>query len=128
MESEEDVDSPGYLEGLVKSLVLRLLNSMRDDLRVSTLLTLLHEEMLSFRALSRRLRVNNKRLRSNLRSLLDEELIEEVQIRVADGRTYRAYRLSGDVRELLEELYGASASSGAANESSSRRRNNAPGG
>lgn len=105
MKDDEVVVEVAELSGLARSFALKLLNALRDDLRVGALLTLLGEDMLSFRALSRRLRVNNKKLKSNLRSLLDEGLIEEVQIRVADGRVYRAYKLTDEVRILLKALW-----------------------
>lgn len=111
MRDDEVITDLEELEGSAKRFALRLLNALRDDLRVSALLTLFHEDMLSFRALSRRLRVNNKRLRNNLRPLLEEGLIEEIQIRVADGRVYRAYRLTNGVRSILKALYEAGMSS-----------------
>lgn len=61
--------------------------------------------MASFRLLSRRLRVNHKKLKSNLKPLLSYGIIEEVQIKVADGRVYRAYRLKDEAKRVLQRIF-----------------------
>lgn len=86
------------------SIVLRLLKALRDSVKIGIIVTLANEEMASFRLLSRRLRVNHKKLKNNLVPLLSYGIIEEIQIRVSDGRIYRAYRLRDEARKVLQEL------------------------
>lgn len=85
-------------------IVSKLLRALQGDIKVSIVAILISEDMASFRLLSRRLRVNNKRLKDSLRPLISHGIIEEVQMKVSDGRTYRAYRLKDDVREVLRDL------------------------
>ena len=89
---------------VVRVILSRILRAFSDDVKMGVINILASEEMASFRCLSRRLRVNHKRLKSNLKPLLDLGIIEEVQIRVSDGRVYRAYRLSPPARAALNAL------------------------
>ncbi|MEM2007052.1 MAG: hypothetical protein QXG17_07290 [Sulfolobales archaeon] len=88
----------------VMSIVSKLIRVLQDSVKVEVIMTLVNEDMASFRLLSRRLRVNHKKLKSNLKPLLSCGIIEEVQIKVADGRVYRAYRLRDEAKRVLQKL------------------------
>lgn len=90
----------------VLHVVSKLLKALQDSVKIGVIATLVDEEMASFRLLSRRLRVNHKKLKNNLRPLLSYGIIEEVQIRVSDGRVYRAYRLKEEAKKILQKLLG----------------------
>lgn len=86
-------------------ILSRLIKAMHGSIMIEVIMILIDEDMASFRLLSRRLKVNHKRLRSNLRPLLTYGIIEEVQIKVADGRMYRAYRLEEGTRRVLQRIF-----------------------
>jgi len=84
-----------------QTVLLKVLNALYDDVRVEVLNMLKDGEMISFRSLARRLGVNHKKLKKNISVLIRNDLIEEVQIKVSDGRVYRAYRLRGGISRIL---------------------------
>jgi len=84
-----------------QTVLLKVLNALYDDVRVEVLNMLKDGEMISFRSLARRLGVNHKKLKKNISALIRNDLIEEVQIKVSDGRVYRAYRLRGGISKIL---------------------------
>jgi len=84
-----------------RALLLKVLGVLQDDVRVEILNALREGDMISFRSLARRLRVNHKKLKRGISVLVKAGLVEEVQIRVSDGRVYRAYRLREYVGRIL---------------------------
>ncbi len=89
----------------VEDIVSKILRVLREDsIKMNVIMTLISEEMASLRLLTRRLRVNGKKLKNNLKPLLYYGIIEEVQLKVSDGRIYRAYRLKNEVKEVLQKL------------------------
>lgn len=100
--------SVGIIEDpdVVRRALSRVLRAFKDDIRMGVISVLADEDMASFRLLSRRLKINHKKLKKTLKLLLDLEIIEEIQIRVSDGRIYRAYRLNNSIKVVLNTING----------------------
>lgn len=95
---EEDICSI-YVELL--RIFIRVL--MRDELRVLVVIELLNDGPLSFRALGRRLKVNNSRLRRALKDLSSTGLITEYVVHVASNKYYKFYHVNKEYIHVLRD-------------------------
>lgn len=85
-------------------IISNLLRALEDDVKLCVIKILLREDMASSKLLTRRLHINYRKLRRNLRPLLEYGIIEEIQIIVSNGRVYRAYRIKDEVKKVLQHL------------------------
>ncbi|NPA95969.1 MAG: hypothetical protein GXO32_00020 [Crenarchaeota archaeon] len=83
-------------------LVRMFIDALRDDARIQIVVELVRVGPLSARALSRRLRMNYKRLNKALRDLEVVGLVEAVKVNVSESRAYRFYNIKPNVKIVLE--------------------------
>jgi DNA-binding Lrp family transcriptional regulator len=78
-----------------------LISMLDDDIRVKVLIELSRNGPLSIRALSRRLKVNYRKIAYVLKQLKEYAFVEETVVVVSEGRKYRFYTISKDIKEVM---------------------------
>lgn len=86
----------------VRFVVTRLLRILQGSVtKMNMATTLISKSVASFRRFPMRLRI----MRRSSGSLLSQSIIEEIQVRVSNGRTCRVYLLRDKVKEVFRNLF-----------------------